>query len=66
MILLECLHHRLLHNRLHLIRYIFSGFDYYLIVLGMNNAGIKTVQFSGNTDQRQFETHLRLSLEPED
>jgi len=50
----QCLFHRLLHNRLHLIHHIVSGLDDYLIVLGMNNSGVKAIQFLGNIDQRQF------------
>jgi hypothetical protein len=48
--LFECLLHRLLQDRLHLIRNIVSGFDYYFIMLGMDNTGIKAVQFLGNTE----------------
>ncbi|MGA2026100.1 MAG: hypothetical protein ABSH17_03405 [Syntrophobacteraceae bacterium] len=60
---LECFFHRLLNNRLHLIRYVFSGFDYCLIVPGMNNASVRAVQFSGNMDQSQLGTIGSVCLE---
>jgi hypothetical protein len=41
---------------LHLIRYGISGFDYYLVVLGMDNSGIKSVNFS--------EIWIRAGLKP--
>ena len=53
---LQCRLHRLLQNRLHRIRDIFSGFDYYLIVLGTDNSVVKAVQFLRNMDQRQLKT----------
>ncbi|MGA2404880.1 MAG: hypothetical protein ABSG91_24785 [Syntrophobacteraceae bacterium] len=51
---LQCLLHRLHHNRLHLIRYVISDFDYYFIMPGTDNADIKAVQFLGNINQGQF------------
>jgi|GEM_PF-3429892 hypothetical protein len=60
---LQCFFHRLLHDRLHLIRYIVSGFDNYLVVLGVNNTCVYPLQPTRNEAVGKFETIGAICLD---